>query len=51
MNIYADNSTSGINKEELRHEFVAFITFKSVNIITDRYSGFSKGYTFIETPF
>ena len=50
MRIYVGNLSSTVNEEELRQEFLAFGKIESVSIITDKYSGRSKGFGFIEMP-
>jgi len=48
MKIYVGNLSYEVTEEELRKEFEAFGEVASVSIITDRYSGQSKGFGFIE---
>jgi len=50
MKIYAGNLPYDITEEELRTEFSAFGKVESVAIITDKYSGRSKGFAFVEMP-
>jgi len=50
MKIYVGNLAFDLTEEELRQEFAAFGEVESVNIITDKYSGRSKGFAFIEMP-
>ncbi len=50
MKIYVGNLPYDANEEELRQEFSAFGEVSSVNIITDRDSGRSKGFAFVEMP-
>ena len=50
MKIYAGNLSFDVTEEELRQEFAAFGEVESVSIITDRYSGRSKGFAFVEMP-
>jgi RNA recognition motif-containing protein len=50
MKIYAGNLSYDVTEEELRQEFLAFGEVKSVNIITDKYSGNPKGFGFVEMP-
>ena len=50
MKIYVGNLPYDITEEELRSEFSAFGKVDSVAIITDRYSGRSKGFAFVEMP-
>ncbi len=50
MKIYVGNLAFGVTEEELRQEFLAFGNVESVNIITDKYGGGSKGFGFVEMP-
>lgn len=51
MNIFVANLPFQVKEEDLEKLFVEFGTVESVKIITDRYSGRSKGYGFVEMPF
>lgn len=46
--IYVGNLNYSTTEEELRNMFSQYGTIESVNIITDRFSGQSKGFGFIE---
>jgi RNA recognition motif-containing protein len=48
MNIYVGNLPYNVTEEELREAFSEFGEVSSVNIITDKYSGQSKGFGFVE---
>jgi len=48
MKIYAGNLSYEVTEEELKQEFMAFGEVASVNIITDRDSGRTKGFGFVE---
>jgi len=48
MKIYVGNLPDEITGEELRQEFETFGEVTSVNIITDKYSGRSRGFGFVE---
>lgn len=50
MNIYVGNLSYDAAKDELESEFAAFGKVDSVSIITDRVSGRSKGFAFVEMP-
>jgi len=50
VKIYAGNLSFDVTEEELRTEFAAFGKVDSVSIITDKYSGRSKGFAFVEMP-
>lgn len=48
MNLYIGNLEYGIKEENLRELFEEFGEVTSVKIITDRFSGRSKGFAFVE---
>lgn len=48
MNIYVGNLSHEVTEDELRQEFAAFGEIQSVSIITDKHSGRSKGFAFVE---
>ena len=50
MNIYVGNLSYEVTEEELKEAFEAFGQVETVNIITDKYSGQSKGFGFVEMP-
>jgi RNA recognition motif-containing protein len=50
MNIFVGNLGSQVNEEQLQNLFTPFGEVKSVKIITDNYSGHSKGFAFVEMP-
>jgi RNA recognition motif-containing protein len=50
MKIYAGNLPPELTEEELREEFTAFGKVESVSIVTDKYTGQSRGFAFIEMP-
>ena len=50
MNIYVGNLSYEVTEEDLRKAFEEFGQVESVKIITDMYSGRSKGFAFIEMP-
>ncbi|MBW1679336.1 MAG: RNA-binding protein [Deltaproteobacteria bacterium] len=50
MNIYVGNLSYNVTEEELRDIFSEHGEVSSVNIITDKYSGQSKGFGFVEMP-
>jgi len=50
MKIYVGNLSYDVVGEDLRQEFQAFGKVESVSIITDKYSGQSKGFAFVEMP-
>ncbi|HHE37448.1 MAG TPA: RNA-binding protein [Candidatus Cloacimonetes bacterium] len=48
MNIYVGNVPFRMSEEELKNLFAEFGTVESARIITDRDSGRSKGFGFVE---
>jgi cold-inducible RNA-binding protein len=50
MNIYVGNLSYEVNEEDLQEAFKAFGQVESAKIITDKYSGQSKGFGFVEMP-
>jgi len=48
MNIYVGNVPFRMSEEELKNLFAEFGTVESARIITDRDSGRSKGFAFVE---
>ncbi len=50
MNIYVGNLAYSVTEDDLRAAFEAFGTVDRVSIITDKFSGQSKGFGFVEMP-
>lgn len=50
MNIYAGNLAYSVTEDDLREAFAAFGEVASVHLITDRMTGQSKGFGFVEMP-
>jgi RNA recognition motif-containing protein len=50
MKIYVGNLSYDVTEEELRQEFLAFGKVDSVSIITDKSTGRTKGFAFVEMP-
>ncbi len=50
MNIYVGNLAYSVTKDDLKDAFSEFGEVSNVDIITDKYSGESKGFGFIEMP-
>ena len=50
MNIYVGNLSYEVNEEDVRQAFDPFGQISSVRIITDRDTGRSKGFGFVEMP-
>ncbi|MCK4729321.1 MAG: RNA-binding protein [Desulfobacterales bacterium] len=48
MNIYVGNLSREVTEEDLREVFETFGEVTSVKIITDKHSGQSKGFGFVE---
>ena len=49
-NIYVGNLSFDATEEDVREAFSAFGNVSSVNIITDRETGRSRGFAFVEMP-
>ncbi len=50
MNIYVGNLSRDTSEDQLRQAFEGYGAVDTVNIITDRYSGESRGFGFVEMP-
>ena len=50
MNIYVGNLSGEVTVEDLRHAFEGFGQVASATIITDKLSGRSRGFGFVEMP-
>jgi len=50
MNIYVGNLSFTTTDADLKEAFQAFGEVSSCNIITDKYSGQSRGFGFVEMP-
>ncbi|SPD71818.1 putative RNA-binding protein RbpF [uncultured Desulfobacterium sp.] len=48
MKIYVGNLSYEVTQEEIKQAFESFGQVESVNIISDKYSGRSKGFGFVE---
>ena len=48
MNIYIGNLSFDATEEDLRQAFEEYGEVSSVNIITDKYTGKSRGFAFVE---
>lgn len=48
MNIYVGNLPYGVDEEELKKAFSGFGEVDKASVITDKYSGRSKGFGFVE---
>ncbi len=50
MNLYVGNLAYSVTDDDLRNAFEAFGTVDRATVITDRDSGRSKGFGFVEMP-
>ncbi len=50
MNIYCGNLSFSVTEEDLRTAFQAFGTVEKAAVITDKMSGQSRGFGFVEMP-
>lgn len=50
MNIYVGNLAYSVTEDELREAFAAFGAVESASLITDKFTGDSKGFGFVEMP-
>ncbi|HEX9950107.1 MAG TPA: RNA-binding protein [Thermodesulfobacteriota bacterium] len=50
MNIYVGNLSFEVSEEDVRGAFEAFGKVETAKIITDKYSGASRGFGFVEMP-
>ena len=50
MNIYVGNLLREASEDDLRQAFEAFGQVTTAKIITDKYSGDSRGFGFVEMP-
>jgi RNA recognition motif-containing protein len=50
MNIYVGNLSHDVTEDELRKAFEEYGQVTSAKIITDRFSGESRGFGFVEMP-
>ena len=48
MNIYVGNLAYSVTEDELNELFSEYGTVSSVNLISDKFSGQSKGFAFVE---
>jgi RNA recognition motif-containing protein len=50
MNIYVGNLSHDVTQDELHQAFAAHGEVSSASIITDKFSGQSRGFGFVEMP-
>ena len=48
MNLYVGNLPYSVTEDQLRDTFAAYGEVARVNLITDKFSGQSKGFAFVE---
>lgn len=50
MKLYVGNLPYNVAEDELRELFASYGEVSSVNVITDKFTGQSKGFGFVEMP-
>jgi len=50
MNIYVGNLSYQVTSEDLRQAFEQFGEVSTANVVTDKFTGQSKGFGFVEMP-
>ncbi len=50
MNIYVGNLDYAVTEDDLKEAFSVFGEISSVRLVSDKFSGKSKGFGFIEMP-
>ena len=50
MNIYVGNLSNDVTDETIRETFESFGEVTSAKVITDKYTGQSRGFGFVEMP-
>ena len=50
MNIYVGNLSFEVTDEDLKDAFEAFGQVESASVVTDKFSGRSRGFAFVEMP-
>jgi RNA recognition motif-containing protein len=50
MNFYIGNLAFGVTEKNLKDLFIEFGEVASVKLVTDKFSGQSKGFGFLEMP-
>ena len=50
MNIYVGNLAYSVTEEDLQQAFASYGEVARVSLITDKFSGQSKGFGFVEMP-
>jgi len=50
MNIYAGNLSQDVTEDDLKTVFQVYGKVETVNVIKDKHTGMSKGFSFVEMP-
>ena len=50
MNIYVGNLSYSVTSDDLRKAFESFGEVSTANVVTDKFTGQSKGFGFVEMP-
>jgi RNA recognition motif-containing protein len=50
MNIYVGNLSYSVTSDDLRKAFEPFGEVSTANVVTDKFTGQSKGFGFVEMP-
>jgi len=50
MNIYVGNLAYSVTQDDLREAFAAYGQIESASLITDKFTGESKGFGFVDMP-
>ncbi len=50
MNIYVGNLAYSVTEDDLREAFASYGEISSCSLVTDKFSGQSKGFGFVEMP-
>ena len=50
MNIYVGNLSYSVTSDDLRAAFEKFGEVSTANVVTDKFTGQSKGFGFVEMP-
>jgi RNA recognition motif-containing protein len=50
MNIYVGNLSYSVTSDDLRKAFEQFGEVSTANVVTDKFTGQSKGFGFVEIP-
>jgi RNA recognition motif-containing protein len=50
MKLYVGNLSPNVNEDDLRQAFAAHGQVSAVSIVTDKFTGVSRGFGFVEMP-